>query len=104
VVALGVLLLFVPCPEEESAQTSGALQTAVMPDVPAPSTETHHSPPKIVSVHVVPPGSVPDDQLRADVMAEDPDGDSISYDFVWLRNGEYIVGASQETLEYSILH
>jgi hypothetical protein len=42
----------------------------------------------------------PRDGLRAVVQAKDPDGDEISFKYQWKRNGEDIIGATEEVLEW----
>src|SRR3989304_3931172 len=42
----------------------------------------------------------PRDGLKAVIQAKDPDGDEISFKYLWKINGEEIVGATDEALEW----
>src|SRR3989304_2059335 len=58
-------------------------------------------PPEVASIRIAyVTDNDPRDGLKAVVQAKDPDGDEISFKYLWKINGEEIVGATDEALEW----
>lgn len=57
-----------------------------------------NSPPIINSVNILRQSPYKNSQLDLIVHGEDPEGDSVTYDYQWIRNGEEILGEKKSTL------
>lgn len=58
-----------------------------------------NSPPVITSVSILPEKPTKESELNLSIQSKDPDGDPITYQYQWLRNGEEIIGEKQNTLK-----
>ncbi|HKY50859.1 MAG TPA: hypothetical protein VJP45_06355, partial [Candidatus Limnocylindria bacterium] len=58
-----------------------------------------NAPPAMVSATIAPASPDTDDVLTATAVAQDPDGDAITYSYQWTRNGVDIAGATGATLD-----
>ncbi|MFQ5698662.1 MAG: hypothetical protein ACE5IL_10305 [Myxococcota bacterium] len=56
------------------------------------------SPPRVTSLHLEPSAPSGADSILAVVDGNDPDGDSVEFQFAWWRNGKRIEGATGPTL------
>lgn len=58
-----------------------------------------NSPPVVTSVTILPEKPVKETELNLFIQSQDPDGDSVTYQFRWIRNGEEIFGENKNTLK-----
>lgn len=56
-------------------------------------------PPVITSVHILPEKPHIDSDLNPIVQCNDPDGDPVTYSYLWIRNDEEIIGEKQSLLK-----
>ncbi len=64
------------------------------------SQETTNHPPKIKKIEIEVVDGNPRNGFRVHVVAEDPEGDDISYIYQWKLNGEDIIGATEKYLPW----
>src|SRR3990170_7172225 len=63
--------------------------------------EEKNRPPELTSIRIAyVTDNDPRGGLKAVIQAKDPDGDEISFKYLWKINGEEIVGATDEALEW----
>jgi hypothetical protein len=55
-------------------------------------------PPVITSVNILPDKPNKESELNLFIQSQDPDGDSITYQYQWIRNDEEITGENKNTL------
>jgi hypothetical protein len=91
-------------PPQITSDNSELVSKAESEEEPNNSTyvnERKNTPPQVTSIKIV---SVSDNDIRqgfrAVVEAKDPDGDEVSFKYQWKRNGEDIIGAVDEVLEW----
>jgi len=58
-----------------------------------------NSPPLISSVTILPEKPTKESELNLSFQSKDPDGDTITYQYQWLKNDEEIIGEKQNTLK-----
>ncbi len=63
------------------------------------STSKTNSPPMITSVNILPEKPNKESELNSSIQSKDPDGDSITYHYQWLRNDEEIFEQNRNTLK-----
>jgi hypothetical protein len=63
------------------------------------SASKTNSPPVIISVTVLPEKPTKGSELSLSVQSKDPEGDSITYQFQWIKNDEEMVGENQPSLK-----
>jgi len=61
-----------------------------------------NAPPAVISATIAPTSPDTDDELTAIVVAQDPDGDALTYSYQWTKNGADIAGAAGATLDLAI--
>jgi hypothetical protein len=66
-----------------------------------PKSETN-SPPVITSANILPEKPNKESELNLSVQSKDPDGDSVTYQFQWIRNDEEIIGENKNSLKSGI--
>ena len=66
-----------------------------------PTSKTN-SPPVITSVNILPEKPNKEIELNLSVRSKDPDGDSVTYQFQWIRNEEEITGENKNSLKSGI--
>jgi hypothetical protein len=62
-----------------------------------PKSKTN-SPPVITSANLLPEKPNKESELNLSIQSQDPDGDSVTYQFQWIRNDEEIIGENKNTL------
>jgi len=62
-------------------------------------TAKTNSPPVITSVNILPERPNKESELNLFIQSQDPDGDSITYQYQWLRNDEERIGENKNTLK-----
>ena len=80
----------------------GSLNTADEVTVTVLDPDPGDDPPQVHSVSITPAIPRTNDLVTAVVDASDPDGDPITLDYSWSRNGAQIVGAAASTLDLSV--
>jgi hypothetical protein len=78
----------------DGSATSGPLTSAVVTVV--------NSAPAMISATIAPSSPDTDDVLIATVVAQDPDGDPLTYSYQWTKNGADIAGATGATLDLGV--
>jgi YVTN family beta-propeller protein len=63
---------------------------------------TANRPPAMVSATIAPASPDTDDVLTATVVAQDQDGDPLTYSYQWTKNGADITGATDATLDLAV--
>src|SRR5512135_433647 len=63
------------------------------------SASKRNSPPVITSVTILPEKPTIASELSLSIQSKDPEGDSISYQYQWIKNEEEVVGENQATLK-----
>ncbi len=63
---------------------------------------TTNRPPAMVSVTIAPTSPDTDDVLAATAVAQDQDGDALTYAYQWTKNGDDIAGATGATLDLGV--
>ena len=63
-----------------------------------PKSRTN-SPPVISSLNISPEKPTEESELNSVVQGHDPDGDSVTYQYQWLRNDEEIIGENKDSLK-----
>lgn len=63
-----------------------------------PKSKTN-SPPVITSVNILPERPNKESELNLFIQSQDPDGDSITYQYQWLRNDEERIGENKNSLK-----
>ena len=58
-----------------------------------------NSPPVITSANILPEKPNKESELNLSVQSKDPDGDSVTYQFQWIRNDEEITGENKNNLK-----
>jgi hypothetical protein len=58
-----------------------------------------NSPPVVTSVNILPERPNKESELNLFIQSQDPDGDSITYQYQWLRNDEERTGENKNTLK-----
>ncbi|NWG03869.1 MAG: hypothetical protein HXY44_13545 [Syntrophaceae bacterium] len=58
-----------------------------------------NTPPVISSVSILPDKPNKDSELNLFIQSQDPDGDPITYQYQWMKNGEEMVGENKNTLK-----
>jgi len=58
-----------------------------------------NSPPVITSANLLPEKPTRESELNLSIQSKDPDGDSVTYQFQWVRNNEEIIGENKNTLK-----
>jgi hypothetical protein len=58
-----------------------------------------NSPPVITSIQVLPENPNIEGELNLFIQSQDPDGDSITYQYQWVRNDEEILGETKNSLK-----
>jgi hypothetical protein len=58
-----------------------------------------NSPPVITAVNILPEKPKKESELNLSVQSKDPDGDSVTYQFQWIRNDEEITGENKNNLK-----
>jgi DNA-binding beta-propeller fold protein YncE len=61
-----------------------------------------NAPPAVISATIAPTSPDTDDVLTATVVAQDPDGDPLTYSYQWTKNGADITGAMGATLDLAV--
>jgi len=61
-----------------------------------------NSPPVITSVSIQPEKPTQESELNIFIQSRDPNGDSITYQYQWMKNGEEIIGENKNTLKGGI--
>ena len=61
-----------------------------------------NAPPAVISATIAPTSPDTDDVLTATVIAQDPDGDPLTYSYQWTKNGTDIAGAMGATLDLAV--
>ena len=61
-----------------------------------------NAPPAVISATIAPTSPDTDDVLTATVVAQDPDGDPLTYSYQWTKNGADIAGAMGATLDLAV--
>jgi len=61
-----------------------------------------NSPPVITSANILPEKPNKESELNLSVQSKDPDGDSVTYQFQWIRNDEEIIGENKNNLKSGI--
>jgi hypothetical protein len=61
-----------------------------------------NSPPIITSVNILPDKPNKESEFNLSVQSKDPDGDSVTYQFQWIRNDEEILGENKNTLKSGV--
>jgi DNA-binding beta-propeller fold protein YncE len=61
-----------------------------------------NAPPTVISATIAPTSPDTDDVLTATVVAQDPDGDPLTYSYQWTKNGGDIAGALGATLNLAL--
>jgi hypothetical protein len=57
-----------------------------------------NSPPSITSVTILPEKPTRESELNLSIQSKDPDGDSVIYQFQWIRNDKEIIGENKNAL------
>jgi hypothetical protein len=83
--ALFVLLLSCACEKQKGTEPKSEVKT--------------NSPPTITSVRILPEQPNRENDLTLIIQSQDPDGDSISYQYQWIKNDEEILGENGTTLK-----
>jgi len=63
-----------------------------------PKSKTN-SPPVITAVNILPEKPNKESELNLSIQSKDPDGDSVTYRFQWIKNDEEIIGEDKNTLK-----
>jgi hypothetical protein len=63
----------------------------------SPKSKTN-SPPLITSVTILPEKPTRESELNLSIQSKDPDGDSVIYQFQWIRNDKEIIGENKNAL------
>ncbi len=58
-----------------------------------------NSPPVVVSVSILPDKPTQGSELSLSIQGKDPEGDSITYRYQWIKNGEEMVGENNSVLK-----
>ena len=58
-----------------------------------------NSPPVITAVNILPEKPNKESELNLSIQSQDPDGDSVTYQFQWIRNDKEIIGENKNTLK-----
>ncbi len=66
--------------------------------VSSPEVYVLNAPPRIVRYVITPPNPSADDSIKVELEFEDPDGDSVSAEFVWYVDGEVVDGVNDNVL------
>jgi hypothetical protein len=80
--------------------TQGTPSDSKMQGKEASSTSgrTRNSVPTVTSVSIEPELPRKNSTLKARIEASDPDGDTVSFSYQWVKNGEELIGETSETL------
>ncbi|HJW48744.1 MAG TPA: hypothetical protein VJ726_04955, partial [Candidatus Limnocylindria bacterium] len=78
----------------DGSATSGSLTSAAVTVV--------NSTPAVISATIAPTSPETDDLLTATVVAQDPDGDPLTYSYQWTNGGGDIPGATSATLDLGV--
>ncbi len=62
-------------------------------------TSKINSPPIITSITILPERPTKESELNLSIQSNDPDGDSITYQYQWIRNDEEIIGENKGVLK-----
>ena len=63
------------------------------------SGQKTNSPPVISSIRVLPENPNKENELNLFIQSQDPDGDSVTYHYQWVRNDEEILGENKSSLK-----
>jgi hypothetical protein len=63
-----------------------------------PARSKTNSPPSITSVNILPEKPTRESELNLSIQSKDPDGDSVIYQFQWIRNDKEIIGENKNAL------
>jgi len=63
------------------------------------SSSKINSPPVITSVDIQPEKLTKESELNLFIQSQDPDGDSISYQYQWIKNNEEMTGEKKNALK-----
>jgi hypothetical protein len=63
----------------------------------SPKSKTN-SPPSITSINILPEKPTRESELNLSIQSKDPDGDSVIYQFQWIRNDKEIIGENKNAL------
>ena len=63
-----------------------------------PSRSKTNSPPSVTSVTILPEKPTRESELNLSIQSKDPDGDSVIYQFQWIRNDKEIIGENKNAL------
>lgn len=109
VVAVAVLVLLIFYPASEKAPPGAPLQTAALPPGSVPERTAASPPvlsgddrkdvPVIRSIRFKPPQPTRMDTLKAEVVADAPDPDRLTYTYIWKVNDRVVEGAEGDTLD-----
>ena len=66
-----------------------------------PKSKTN-SPPVISAVNLLPEKPTRESELNLSIQSKDPDGDSVTYQFQWIRNDEEIIGENKNALRSGV--
>lgn len=66
-----------------------------------PKSKTN-SPPVITTINISPEKPNKESELNLSIQSKDPDGDSVTYQFQWIRNDEEIIGENKNNLKSGI--
>jgi hypothetical protein len=66
-----------------------------------PKSKTN-SPPVITSANILPEKPNKESELNLSIQSKDSDGDSVTYQFQWIRNDEEIIGENKKNLKSGI--
>jgi len=61
-----------------------------------------NSPPSITSANILPEKPNKESELNLSIQSKDPDGDSVTYQFQWIRNDEEIIGENKNALRSGV--
>ena len=90
-------------PSERSTQVTPSDNKMQGKEASSGPVRTRNSAPTVTSVSIEPELPRKNSTLKARIEASDPDGDTISFSYQWVKNGDELIGETSETLTDSTL-
>jgi len=85
-------------PSERSTQVTPSDSKMQGKEASSGPVRTRNSAPTVTSVSIEPELPRKNSTLKARIEALDPDGDTISFSYQWVKNGDELIGETSETL------